>query len=51
MPERTISETYAPELMPKVMVAVRMVLVELARMTKYMIKSCTITGVPRMTVI
>ena len=45
-----ISETYAPELMPSASAPTIVKLRLLAKMTMLMISSCTIMGVPRMTV-
>jgi hypothetical protein len=50
MPERTISATYAPELTPNEMIAAAIMFCEEPKMMKYMIRSCTVLGVPRITV-
>ena len=50
-PPRMISDTYAPELMPKVSAPTMVKLRLLAKMTMLMISSCTIMGVPRMMVV
>ena len=46
-----ISDTYAPELMPRVSAPTMVKLRLLAKMTMLMISSCTIMGVPRMMVV
>ena len=45
-----ISDTYAPELMPSVSAPTIVKLRLEAKMTMLMMSSCTIMGVPRMTV-
>ena len=51
MPLRNISATYAPLLMPKARMATgTLSILTEPKMTKYMISSCTMVGVPRMTV-
>ena len=47
----TISATYAPELMPKAREATPTRFRLDLKMTKAMMRSCTIIGVPRMTVV
>ena len=44
------SDTYAPELMPSASAPTMVKLRLLAKMTMLMMSSCTIIGVPRMTV-
>ena len=46
-----ISDTYAPELMPRVSAPTIVKLRLLEKMTMLMISSCTIMGVPRMMVV
>ena len=50
IPERKISATYAPELIPNVSTATSTLFVLLAKKTKNIKRSCTMVGVPRITV-